>query len=103
MTMIGRKFQVMLLQESDLAKAIVGCVQGPFAPDCAFVARFGRGGRIDAAFPRAGSEPRMPSVSGLAEGRRRGVRRTAAPPVRAVRSWRHSEPHEAEHCHFLHH
>ena len=58
----------MLLQKFDLAEAIAGLVQGAFEPDCAFVARFGHGGRIDATIPCAGSELRMPSVSGPAEG-----------------------------------
>ncbi len=58
----------MLLQKFDLAEAIAGLVQGAFEPDCAFVARFGHGGRIDADFPCAGSELRTPSVSDPAEG-----------------------------------
>ena len=58
MTMNGDIFKIVLLQKSDLAKAIVGFVRGAFESDCAFVARFDRGGRIDAALPRARSEPR---------------------------------------------
>lgn len=58
MTMTGDIFKVVLLQKYDLAKAIVGFVRGAFESDCAFVARFGRGGRIDVALPRARCEPR---------------------------------------------
>lgn len=68
------------LQEHDLAKAIVGLVQGALEPYNGFVARFGRGIRICAALPRAGSEPLTPSESGPAERpapRRSGNRRSA--------------------------